>query len=259
MDMGLLRRLVGAVVLLLSTVGTVGCVAGIIGVWMLSRGVSEGMRGITDKLDAGLQRVSAANQNVQIAVGKARADVANVGKESEDLGDGGKKGRRAARTIRALIQQQAGPNMDELGGRLSTLSDCAVAVSSLLESFQEVPLARASRLDSDQLNRRADEARQLSSILRRLEVAVSDGDTETGRQKVAAATSEVDLVLQKCQATVEAWQSDLDAARDDLAHARAKLLGWLTCAAIAVTVLCLWVGAGQISLFARAPRWCRGR
>jgi hypothetical protein len=66
-------------------------------------------------------------------------------------------------------------------------------------------------------------------------------------------------VLQKCQATVTDWQSDLDAARDDIAHVKAKILGWLTWAAVAVTVLCSWVAAGQISLFARALRWCRGR
>jgi hypothetical protein len=257
-DMGLLCRLGGSVVLLLSMVGTVCCVVGILGIWMVSQGVSERVRRITDGLHAGLQRVSAASQHVQLAVGKARVDVANVGKESADLGGDGKKSRRAARTIRALIQQQAGPDIDELGGRLATLSDSAVAVSSLLESFQGIPLAQASRIDPEQLKRRAGEARQLSSILRRLEVAVGDEDTKTGRQEVAAATSEVDRFLQKCQTTVDAWQSDLDTARGDLAHFKAKLLGWLTYAAIVVTVLCSWVGAGQISLFARALRWCRG-
>jgi hypothetical protein len=259
MEMGLLHRLVGVVVLILSTVGSVGCVAAIIGIWMLCQEVAEKVQRITDRLDAGLQRVSAANQNVQVAVGKARADVANVGKESADLSSGGKKSRRAARTIRALIQQQAGPDMDEVGGRLATLSDGAIAVSSLLETFQEVPLARASRMDSDQLERRADEARKLSSVLRRLEVAVGDGDTETSRQDVAAATGDVVLFLRKCQATLDAWQSDLDETRDDLAHVKAKILGWLTWAAIAMTVLCSWVGAGQVSLLARALRWCGAR
>jgi hypothetical protein len=257
MDMGILRRLVGAVVLLLSIAGTIGCVAGILGIWILLQGVSERVQRITDRFDAGLQRVSAANQNVLLAVSKARADVVNVGKESADLGGSGKKSRRAARTVRALIQQQAGPDIDELGGRLATLSDSAIAVSSLLESFQEVLLARASRIDSDQLKRRADEARQLSSILRRLEGTVGDGDNETARPEVAAATDEVDLFLQKCQSTVDAWQSDLDETRDDLAHVKAKILGWLTCAAIAVTVLCTWVGAGQVSLFACALWWRR--
>jgi methyl-accepting chemotaxis protein len=257
--MGLLRRLVGVVVLLLSTVGILCCVAGIIGIWMLCQGVSQRVQRISDRLDVGLQRVSAGNQNVQAAVAKARADVATVGKESADLGGGGEKNRRAARAIRTLIQQQAGPDMDDLGGRLATLSDSAVAVSSLLQSFQELPLVQASRIDPDQLQRRAGEAQQLSAILRRLEVTVGEGDKETSSQEVAAATTEVDRVLENCQATLTDWQSDLDAARDDLAQIKTRILGWLTWAAIAVTVLCSWVAAGQICLFARALRWCRGK
>jgi hypothetical protein len=128
----------------------------------------------------------------------------------------------------------------------------------LLESFQAVPLARVSQMDSQQLRGRSDEARRLSSILRRLEVAVGDGGTETSREEVAAATGEVDLFLQKCQATVDAWQSNLEEIRDDLARVKAKILGWLTFAAIAVIALCSWVGAGQVSLLAHALRCCGG-
>lgn len=191
MDMSFLRRLVGLIVLLLSMVGTVGCSAGILGTWIFLQGVSERVQRITDKLDAGLR---------------------------------GKKSRLAARTIRSFIQQQASPNMDELGGRLATLSDCAIAVSSLLESYREVPLARVSRIDSDRLKSRADEARRVSSILRRLEVALGDGDAEPSRQEVAETTSAVDLFLQNCKTTVSAWQSNLDETRDDLARVKATIL-----------------------------------
>src|SRR5262245_59508448 len=131
MTMGTLRRLVGWVILLLSIVGTVGCLAGILGIWLLFQDVSDTLQTIVVMLDAGLQRVSAANQNVQLAMGKARAAVSDVGKEAADLGSNAKKNRRSARTIRTLLQQQASPDMDELGGRLATLSDSAIAVSSL--------------------------------------------------------------------------------------------------------------------------------
>jgi hypothetical protein len=252
------RRLVGAVVLLLSTVGTVGCVAGAIGIWMLWHGASQKVHRISDRLDVGLEHVSAASQNVQRALVTARADVAAVGKESADLSGGTHKSRPAARATRALIRQKLGPHVDDLGGRLATLSEGAVAVSSLLQSLQELPLAQASRIDPDQLQCRADEVQQLSAILRRLETTLGDGDKETSSQEVAATTSQVDLVLERSEATIADWQSSLDAARDDLASVKAKLLGWLTCAAIAVTVLCAWAAAGQACLFARALRWCRG-
>ncbi len=219
--MGLRRRLVGVFVLLLAVTGTLCCFAGIVGTWLLRQEVAERVQRVAGRLDGTLQRVSAANQNVRLAVDKARADVAEVGKESADLGSG-TKSRVAARTIRTLIQQQAGPNIDELGGRLATLSDSAVVVSSLLEAVQEVPLVRASRIDLEQLKQRAEEAQRLSSILRRLEVVVEGGDRESSKQEVGAVTSKVDVALQKCQTAVDAWQSDLDAVGDELARGRCR-------------------------------------
>lgn len=74
------------------------------------------------------------------------------------------------------------------------------------------------QIDSDHLKRHADEARQVSTILRRLEVALAEGNAESHRQAVDESTGEVNVVLRKSQATVDAWQSDLDETRGDLAR-----------------------------------------
>ena len=256
--MRLLRRFGGAIVLLLSSVGVLCCVAGAIGVWIFNQQASHRVQNISERLDAGLERASVANQNAQRAVEKARAEVAKVGNESTNLGGGGEKTRGASRAVRTLIQQQMGPNLNDLSGRLATLSDASVAVSALLRSFQELLASRSGRIKPDQLERWGDEAQQLSGKLRRLEAAVGNGEKATTSTEVAGATSEVDLILQKCQTRMDAWQSDLEAARDDLRQAKAEILGWLTPAAIVGTLLCLWMAAGQISLFANALRWCRG-
>jgi hypothetical protein len=163
----------------------------------------------------------------------------------------------ARRALRAVIQQQAAPKIDDLGGRLATLSDAAVAVSSLLESIQEVPSAPRVRVEPDQLKRGADEAQRLSASLRRIEAALGDGEKGTGSREVAATTNEVDQVLEKCQVAVDGWQSDLDAASADLARVKARVVNWLTCVAIAMTVLLVWAGAGQVSLLGRALGWLK--
>jgi hypothetical protein len=197
-------------------------------IWEIrDQSVSDKAQTISARLDVGLQRASAANQNVGRAIERARADVATVSKESADLGGGGEKGRRASRALRTVLQQQAGPNIDDLGGRLATLSDAAVVVSSLLESFQEVPTGPRIRVEPDLLKRRADEAQQLAASLRRLEAALGDGETGTSSREVAATASEVERVLEKCQVAVDGWQSDLDAAREDLARVKAQPVSWL--------------------------------
>jgi hypothetical protein len=216
------------------------------------------VQNITARLDVGLERLSVANQNAQRAVGKARAEVAKVGKESADLGGGGEGSPGVSRALRTLIQQQVGPNLNDLSGRLATLSDAAVAVSTVLQSFQELPTSRAGRIKPDQLERWGDEAQQLSGTVRRLEDLIGNEEKVTTSREVPAVTSEVDLILQNCQTRLDVWQSDLEAAREELRHVEAEILGWLTPAAIAGTLFCLWVAAGQISLFAHALRWCKG-
>ncbi len=258
MTAAVLRRLVGAVALLFAAFGVTCCVAGIVGIWLSCQAVAERVRMVAERVDAGLQRVAVAGQNIEGAVAKARADMAAIAGESADLRGGGEKGRRAARAVRSRIQQQVGPDLDELGGRLATMSDAAVAVTSLLESFQEVSPGRVSRLEPERLQTVTDSSRQLSTTLRRLESAVGDGETAAGGRDVAATSSEVDLVLQKCQAAVADWQSRLGETREDAAQVRDGIFGWLTTAAAAATALCVWVGAGQVCLFGYALRWCRG-
>jgi hypothetical protein len=252
----MLRRFVGAMVLLLATVGTVCCVAGIIGTWTFCQSTPERVEKIAAGLDAALQRASAATQNAQRAVTKARAEVATVGKESPDRADGAKN-RRGSRALRTLLQQRVGPNIDDVAGRLATMSDAAVAVAALLQGFQELPLSRVGRLQPDQAEQWTNQAQQLSATLRQLEAAVGEGDQEPSGQEVTAATSQVDHVLQQCQATVNDWQSSLDGAREDLSRIKALVLRWLWPAAILVILLTAWVALGQISLFAHGLQWCR--
>jgi hypothetical protein len=254
--MRLLRRFGGVVVLVLSAVGIIACVSGVIAVWVLYPRVSDKAQTILSRLDVGLERVSAANQNVRRAIDKARADVATVNKESAGLGGGGEGNRRASRTLRAVIRQAA-PNIDDLGGRLATLSDGAVAVSSLLESIQEVPTGPRPRIDPNSLKSRANEAQQLSANLRRLAAALDEGEEGVSSRDLAAKTSEVEQFLEKCEAAVIGWQFDLDAASGDLARVRAQIVSWLTCVAIAMTVLFVWAALGQISLFGRALGWLK--
>jgi hypothetical protein len=252
-----LSRFGGVLLLLFSAVGIVGFTGGIVGVWIIHHMVSEKVQTTSARLEVGVERASAATQNVQRAIERARADVATVHKESADVGGGGEKGNRASRALRKLIQQHAAPTIDHLGGRLATLSDAAVALSSLLETVQELPTGPKIQVEPDLLKRRADEAHQLSARLRRLEAALGDGEKGTGGREVAATTNEVDSVLEKCQLAVDRWQSDLGAARQTLARVHSEMVPFLRYGAIAMTVLCVWAATGQVSLFRRALEWLK--
>ena len=256
--MRFLRRIMGAMVLLLSAVGIVCCSAGIVGIWMFHQTESEKVKTITARIDDGLQRASVATRNVQRALEQTRASMDNVSKESAARGGSEAKNRLATSAVRKLVKQQVGPNINDLGVRLATLSEMATAVSSLLQSFQELSPGQTGRIQPDKLEGWTDQAAQLSTTLRRLEVVAGDGNKESSEREVAAASSAVSLALQKCQAKVDDWQSQLETARQELQHARTEILRWFTPAMIAVAFACAWVAVGQVCLFGHALHWLRG-
>jgi hypothetical protein len=219
--------------------------------------VAQRIERIDARLDAAMQRVTSATRDVQRALRKARADVDRVGKESIGLGSDPVKDRLTAGILRTLIDREVGPNINDLGGRLATASDAAVVAASLLRSFQEFPLGPASGIDPDKLKQASEQVSQLSAALQKLQTTIGEGDKTANERDVAAAANGIDLALQRCQATVDDWESHLDAAREALAYFEGHVSRWLTVATIAGTVLCAWVGLGQISLFAHAWKWFR--
>ena len=251
------RRVLGAVVLVLSSLGVLCCATGAVGVWVVRPELSRRAETLDARIDAALQRASTANEGVRRALQKARADVRRVSKGSADLGPEPRKNRRVAGLLRKQIQRQVGPRIDDLGGRLARSSTAAVAVASLLQSLQELPLGAADPIDPNKLGRAADQASQLSAALRKLQAVIGKGDQEAVAREVAAAAVQMDRVLQKCQARSADWQSDLDAARERQARLRERLPGWLLLGTVAGTVLCAWVGLSQVSLAAHAWKWLR--
>jgi hypothetical protein len=244
--------------MLVATLGFVCFVAGIGGIWIGRHYMSEKLPAASARLDGALERASVAAHGVRRALETARVELAKVNRESVDVGGGDLENRAATAFLRKSIRQRVEPRINELGGRLATFADAATVVSSLLGSFQELASDRILPIQPDNLERATNEAVQLSAALRKFQGVVGDGDKATSLKVYAAAQSEVDLVLGRCQDTVSNWQSDLDSAREDLSTVKTKVLDWLTPAAIAMTLVCLWLAVSQISVFEHARSWVRG-
>jgi hypothetical protein len=255
--MRFLLRVVGALVLLLSTAVFVGCIAGAVGAWMFRQRATEKVQDLSARLDVGLQRVSDVADKIQRALEKARAEVSKVNKSSADLSGGAVQSRMATGILRGLVETEVGPSINDINGRLAVVADAGVAISSLLQSLQEFQLGQG-RINPDKLERASDQAAQLSTNLRRLQGVIGDGDRAAEQREVAAAAGKVDGVLQECQEMVGDWQSDLNDVHAKMPQLKTEVLGWLTLSAIVVTAVCAWVALSQISLFVHAWKWCWG-
>ena len=97
--MRFLRRFVAVLVMLVSTIVFIACIAGGIGIWVVRQQGSEKVQDLSARLNVGLRRASAADQEVKRALEKARDTLGRVNQESANLRGGGEGSRLATGRI----------------------------------------------------------------------------------------------------------------------------------------------------------------
>jgi hypothetical protein len=95
-------------------------------------------------------------------------------------------------------------------------------------------------------------------ICTRLDVGVQRAAVANDNARRAQQNARADVAKVKGQGNIDDWQSELDNAREEIGRVKAEAPGWLTLAAIAVTVISVWGAVSQVSLFVHALKWCRG-
>jgi hypothetical protein len=242
--------------LVLATVGLAACVAASVAVWTHRQKANDKVQTISTRVESSLERLSGLTKEAKRALQKARAELDRVNRESARLEGNADQRRPAAIAVRALVRQDISPKLNDLGPRLATLSDAAVVIASLLESLEDLPELQRRGVSADKVKQLAELAGQLPGPLRKLESLVNDDGQPPTRGEVAAAAGEVDRLLERSETTVDGWQSDLDAANSEVQRVKTESWTWLTYFAIGVTVLSVWMGLGQLSLWVHAWKWC---
>jgi hypothetical protein len=252
------RRLIAVLVMLVCLAVFVACIGVSVGSWVVRQRAIPKVQEVAGRLKDGLERASVADQEVQKALERARDKLQKVNTDSAKLSGGGEGSRLATFGLRKIIQSDAGPEINDVSGRMAMFSDSAVVVSSLLQSLQESPLGQESAIDQEQLSRMSEGASKLSAGMQKLRTSIGEGDTTASAKEVADASREVDQILQDCLTVVRDISAKLNKARDDLPRIESQVLDWMKLTAIIVTAVCSWVALSQICVFVVAWKWCRG-
>lgn len=99
---------------------------------------------------------------------------------------------------------------------------------------------------------------QVLDICARLEAGIQRAAAANDSARRAQQNARAGVAKVQDQGTLDDWQSDLDKARAEIGRVKAEAPGWLTLAAIAVTVISVWGAVAQVGLFVHALKWCLG-
>lgn len=255
--MRVVRPLVGLSAGTAGAAGLVLCVAGLVGLWTV---YTEVVRRV-DRVFGGADRALADVQgNLRAAAGRLReteAELEAARKREADLAaqppaERGPRRERSRKAVEAL-----GPEVREARATLVKATEAALVANGLLEALAELPGVERVNVDTDQLEEASDRLSDLTGRANRLAELLARAGPADDDQVGGESSRAIELV-RRTTGPADAGSDRLEVARQKVAAAHARLMRWIDGVALALAVVLVWIGAGQLSLMVHGWKLVRG-
>jgi hypothetical protein len=241
--MGIARRLGG---LTAGLVGSALCVAGLVGVWLAYAEVMRRVDRVFGRADQSLADVQGNLLQAVVRLRETEAELEAVRKREADLAAQPPAQRGARRELSRRAVESVGPGVGEARALLVRATEAGLLANGLLDALAELPGDRG-RVDTDRLKETADQFANLTEKTGKLTELLAR-TTPAGNDPVEPESSRAVEAVRRPIALAEAAAERLDGSRQSISEGHATLRRWIVGLAAALTVVLVWIAAGQTSL-----------
>ena len=247
--MSVLKRILAIVVMILSALGAVACLGGIIGAWAANAPLTDAVNSTIDTAAGYISLAGNALQTAGARVEGARTEIESIQSQIASV----TPDQRAALAQR--VSDRVAQPVTAVRTTTKAVSTGAVALNQTLESVNRIPGVAVPTF-TDELN--AIDAR-LEAVTGRIEAvgaAVSDANVDGARVSEAATAATAEL--QSIETALGEWETKLNASVAAATNAKGTVAGAIDAFSLVMTLLLVLFGAGQVSLCVNALGWFRG-
>ena len=243
------------IIKLLSMVGTVLCLAGIAGSWIvnepLTNGLSKALIGVENVMNVagkGIGRVESELADVQDKIEKINQEIIRAGNEF--------KGNKLALTLTSAISTIAEM---KLGARIQTaieavnlIQDTVASVNHVVETANALPFLSLPMLPMDKLQAIDKRLPEALTAIQGMEVISADMKAGVADRTVASLTTKtakIDRIAEDIQISVAEFRSSVDAVKKTTATFKTNVAVWIDMASLIISLVFLWLILAQLCLF----------
>lgn len=248
------RRLAAAAALLAGGVGLAACVAGVVGTWRLYFEAKERVDRTFGRAIDSLGTVRTELVEVRDRLRETRREVDDIRKREEDLAARPPAERGGRRGASRKAAEDSSPRLGEARKKLVAATELALVVNGTLDALGELPFS-GERVGVD-AGRLRDAADGLSDVIGRADNLADLLARSSGGEGAANTELPTRIVerLDRVNETLDDGAERVAGARGRVEAAHTRVVRWLRITAVAVTLLLVWIGAGQFFLLAAGWR-----
>jgi hypothetical protein len=255
--MGVCKRILAGLVLLLSVVGLLLSLAAGVGVWIVKDPVTAKATHVFERIEAGLDVADQGLDHVKASLDRAGERLASAREEQRQITRAPGKMGMAQRFLARTVQQRVAPELDNAHEKLHTVAEAALVVNSVLEDVGNFPFLSVAGLDVGDLS-------ALNSTLSRVESSAWEltrllGEPQAGSDSdtASAQVSRIEETLKRVKGLIADYEPKVTEVRRQTEQLKSWTLHWITPAAVIVSLACFWIALSQVSLLCHAWSWFR--
>jgi hypothetical protein len=249
------KRILAGLTFLLGVAGLLLSLAGGIGVWLIKEPVTDRATTIFGRIKSALDKADKGLVHVKTSLDSAAERLERVQGEQRQLAQQARNSSLTRRFLGRSVQQLIPPQFSTAHETIHTVAEAAVVVNSVLEGLGSFPFLSVTGLDVSQLKEINSRFSQVESSAWQLSRLI--GTPEPDVEAASPPLSRTERALKAMRRLIAEFAPRLAKVRQRTDELKSRTLGWITPAAVLISLVCLWIALSQVSLLAHAWSWWR--
>lgn len=240
-------------------------VGGIIGGWWINRIATDVTTKTFSVIDTGVAVAEAGVNRVDTLVQDGRTEVQQAEETIKTVGANLQENSPVLTALSTRLQTRLSPTVEAIRQALAPVREALTTVSNVVDILIAIPgmdqrAPRLARVDAafDQMEQTAADVRQIDETLRASVVEGKNQLTQEAVTTLTGITTRVDSRLAEAEAAVNEAQDDIDAFQVQVDETESRLLLYYNLAAVAITLLMLWLIYSQVVVIRHQWQLLRG-
>jgi len=245
------KRIFAAVIIILSIVGIVLCVGGIIGTWIAEDRLSRLTVNLLSSAEEAMQVMGNGLSRINTGLQDARDGVADMERLATGIGDATRNTNLVLVAIEQAINGREFPKLQQALTTSQGLVESVVAFNKTLEAVNSLPFVEVPTLTNtlrgieDRINAVLQPVQALFDGIQQMKNGIADATVGF----ITSYTTRIETALRTAQGEVQDYLAQVRRVQGLVAEAKARLPFYFTMGAIAITLALLLFLWGEARLF----------
>jgi hypothetical protein len=247
------KRIVGVVLMALSVIGIIICLAFIVGAWAINTPTTEAVVGLLAAGEQTVEVVDNALERADLALSNVQAGVDDIEQRAEAARDRLAEVNIVGTVVSNTLDIQIAPAIATLEETVLAVQDTVAAFNETIDSLNRIPGVNLEQPELQRINSLVTTMQETVDAVQQVRTAAQERREERADVFVTAITTRTDAVSQRLAtmaATVAENRAQLARISDGLGGLKAKFPGWVDLFSILITLIMIWLAVAQVYAFA---------